>query len=99
MAVASLRETSVTQWVYPLADPLALDRCGGKAWHLRRMLELKLPVPPGLVITSEALETFLERNDLREPIDELLRQAAQTQPASLPFVSQKIPELIEAANI
>lgn len=99
MASAGLRETSLTRCVYSLTEPLPVAHCGGKAWHLRRMLELKLPVPGGLVITRDAFETFLESNKLRRPIEQLLGTIEQTQPASIPGVAAEIQSLIAAATL
>jgi pyruvate,water dikinase len=82
MAIAELCESRLSQCIYPLPVALPLERCGGKAWHLRRMLELNLPVPDGFVITSEAFETFLERNALRRPIDALLNAWGATNAES-----------------
>lgn len=43
-------------------DEIAL--VGGKGAHLRRLLRLGLPVPPGFVVTTQAYRTFLAANDL-----------------------------------
>lgn len=99
MASAGLRETSLTRFVCSLAEPLPLARCGGKAWHLRRMLELKLPVPAGLVITSDAFEAFLESNALRRPIEQLLRSIKPAQHASIVTAAAEAQGLIAAATM
>ena len=91
MAIADLTKTSLPACIYPLSEPLPLMRCGGKAWHLRRMLELNLPVPAGLVITSEAFEAFLDRNGLRGPLDELLHGREPADAASKSAAAQKLP--------
>jgi pyruvate,water dikinase len=61
------------------------------------MLELQMPVPAGLVITSEAFETFLESNELRRPIEQWLRTIEPDQPASGRTAAAEIQRLIAAA--
>jgi pyruvate,water dikinase len=53
----------------------APELAGGKAHALSRLLqETGLPGPRGLVITTNAFRHFLEHNDLRHRLDELLAQ-------------------------
>jgi pyruvate,water dikinase len=99
MAIADLRETSLPGCIYPLSQPLPLTRCGGKAWHLARMLELNLPVPAGIVITSEAFEAFVDGNGLRGPVDELLHGIESTDPASNAATARRIQGLVAEAGV
>jgi pyruvate,water dikinase len=53
----------------------APNLAGGKAHALGRILrETDLPVPEGFVVTTRAFFLFLEHNDLRRRLDELLAQ-------------------------
>jgi pyruvate,water dikinase len=99
MAIADLPDTKLERCICLLTEPLPLARCGGKAWHLRRMLELHLPVPAGLVVRAEAFDSFLERNGLQGPIDAQLGQVKPDDPASQTAASRCIQDLIAQASI
>lgn len=107
MASAGLRETSLTPSASSLAHALPVTVCGGKAWNLRRMLELQLPVPRGLIIPRDWLETFLELNELRRPIEQLLRTVDPTagptvdptRAAAMGVIAAEIQSLIAAAPL
>jgi pyruvate,orthophosphate dikinase len=59
------REPAVVRRTYPLDHAFELPRddvlalVGGKAANLREMIGLRLPVPPGFVVTTETCRTFL----------------------------------------
>jgi rifampicin phosphotransferase len=59
--------------VVALDETLSLSECGNKAANLARLLNLGIPVPPGVVVTHAALERFLDASALREPIAGLCR--------------------------
>ena len=99
MATASLGEMALVRCIRPLTEPLPLDRCGGKAWHLRRMLELRLPVPNGLVVTREAFDAFLESNRLRGPIASLLDGIEAGSSASQLSAADGIQNLISQSTV
>ncbi|MFO0868541.1 MAG: PEP/pyruvate-binding domain-containing protein [Pirellulales bacterium] len=44
--------------IVPLSTPLELSECGGKAYHLRCLLEAGWNVPPGWVVTTAAFAQF-----------------------------------------
>lgn len=71
---------------------------GAKAWNLSRIaMELKLPIPPGFVITTRAFHLFCERNQLQEKIAPYLAQLDVSSAQSLEDVSRKITALIDEA--
>lgn len=54
---------------------------GPKAWHLSQLIQQGIPVPPGFVVSAQALELFLIENNLKERVEEphfchLIRQSA-----------------------
>ena len=53
----------------------ARDTIGGKAWSLARMLSLDLPVPPAVVITTDACRAYLESAALPQGLDAELETA------------------------
>ena len=52
---------AATQWVYLLAegDASMRDLLGGKGANLAEMTRIGLPVPPGLIVTTQACNAFL----------------------------------------
>ena len=86
---------------------------GGKAESLGDMFNAKLPVPPGFVVTTKAFDYFLEANDLKnriknliegidlENIEELERKTKQIREL---VIEQRMPDrlkqdILEAYNI
>jgi pyruvate,orthophosphate dikinase len=59
--VTSKTAGKARKWVYLLAEGRAdmRDLLGGKGANLAEMTRLGLPVPPGLIITTEACNTYL----------------------------------------
>ena len=45
---------------------------GGKGANLGEMFNLKVPVPPGFVITAQAYDYFIEKSGLRQQIFNIL---------------------------
>ncbi len=66
-----------SSYIVSLEHATRLDLVGGKAHNLRRVMELGLRVPDGLVITTQAFEAHLEENDLAVRIDALTKQKRQ----------------------
>ena len=58
------RQWASSPFILPL-DEAEPGRCGGKAANLARMRRLGLPVPPGMVVTTDAFEAFLGADGLR----------------------------------
>ena len=45
---------------------------GGKGANLAEIYNLKIPVPPGFVVTAQAYEYFIEKAKLKEKIKQRL---------------------------
>ena len=73
LSVDSTSATSPCSFVVPLGEACDVVECGNKAANLGRLLNLGVPVPPGIVVTNAALEAFLDEGALRGPIAELCR--------------------------
>lgn len=61
--------------------------------------QLELPVPNGFAVTSGAFHYFIEFNDLRHSIDEILATVNIHQPHSLNESSRKLQDLILNAEV
>ena len=48
-----------------------VERCGGKAMNLGKLIRLGVKVPPGFCITSDALACVLDSNDLNRRIADI----------------------------
>jgi len=53
----------------------AREQIGGKAWSVARMLSLGLPVPPAVVITTDACRSYLAAGALPDGLTEELARA------------------------
>ncbi len=72
---------------------------GGKGANLAEIYNLKVPVPPGFVVTTVAYEYVLEKSGLNEKIKELLSGIDFENTAQLEKRAKEIRELIEKARI
>ena len=52
----------------------SINVAGGKGANLAEIYNLKIPVPPGFVITAQAYDYFIEKADLKEKINKLLKK-------------------------
>jgi pyruvate,water dikinase len=75
--------------------PDAEQIVGGKAAHLGRIArDLGLRLPRGMVVTARAFHRFLEANNLRGPIQEILASVRLDDPAHLEQASKALIRLI-----
>ncbi len=73
---------------------------GSKALNLSIIeRELQLPIPGGMVITTNAFCYFIEYNDLRKSIDERLCRLDINSTASLNIISHEIVDIVTKAQI
>ncbi len=73
---------------------------GGKAFNLAILKKkLNLPMPKGFVITTNAFYYFIEFNDLRKSIDNLLIKLDISSPSSLNGTSLKLVDIIMGAEM
>lgn len=88
-------------FVFTLEEALnRLDAAGGKAANLARIAaETDINVLPARVISAHAFHYFIEVNDLREKLDELLCEVSLTDSASLDELAHKMQELILNADM
>jgi pyruvate,water dikinase len=72
---------------------------GGKGANLAEIYNLKVPVPPGFVVTTNAYHYLLEKAGLDEKIKELLSGLDYENTAQLEERAKEIRELIEKAKM
>jgi len=71
-----------------------IDMVGGKGANLGEIYNLKLPVPPGFVVTSDAYKYFLERSRIDKEIYEILGGLDIDNPQVIMVASEKIQRII-----
>jgi len=67
---------------------------GGKASNLAELINAGFPVPEALFITVEAYEKFLESNEIKEEISEIVKDIDFSNVNSLNKASEEIKKLI-----
>ena len=72
---------------------------GGKGLNLAVMYAMKLPVPPGFVVTIQSYKFFLEENRLQIKINNLLDNLDVEDTEKLQNVSKGIQEMILEAEV
>ena len=71
---------------------------GGKGANLGEIYNMKVPVPPGFVITAQAYDYFIENSGLKEKIKDLLSEINYEDTKLLNDVTEKIRNLIVEAK-
>ncbi|MBI4399826.1 phosphoenolpyruvate synthase [Candidatus Micrarchaeota archaeon] len=72
---------------------------GGKGANLGEMANLKLPVPPGFVTTTDAYFSFINANGIDQKIKELTNNLDVSDTKRLQDVSKEIKNAIESGSI
>lgn len=67
---------------------------GGKGANLGEMYNIKIPVPPGFVVTAQAYDYFIENSGLKEKIQTLLAKINYEETQQLNDVTEQIRKLI-----
>jgi pyruvate, water dikinase len=77
-----------------------VDWVGGKSANLGEVLtRVKLPIPEGFAITTQASELFLKENDLIDEINKAKMDIDPNQPETVNLVSEDVQRLIIAAPL
>jgi len=72
---------------------------GGKGANLGEIFNLKVPVPPGFVVTAQAYDYFIEVSGIKERIREILNRINYENTTQLNESTQKIRDLIENSKM
>ena len=67
---------------------------GGKGANLAEIYNLKVPVPPGFVVTAQAYDHFIEKAKLKEKIKELLGKIDYENTKKLDATTKEVRDLI-----
>jgi phosphohistidine swiveling domain-containing protein len=91
------------EYILPLtgssASEATLERVGGKAASLARLIEGGLPVPGGFVVSTAAYARFVEENELGPQIKAALAANEPARPSSLETASRTIGDAFADASI
>ena len=71
---------------------------GGKGANLSEIYNLKIPVPPGFVVTAQAYDYFIKKASLNEKISHLLSKIDYENTTQLDDVTKEIRGIIEKAE-
>lgn len=77
----------------------SLGVAGGKGTNLGIMYNLKLPIPPGFVVTAQAYQEFIERTAVKERIFKLLEGLNIEETEKLQQTAKQIQELIKETEV
>jgi len=101
MAVSVPEPEIIPPFVIPLEEAgLHGGRSGGKARNLGRILrETSLPVPSGVVVSTSAFHYFIESNDLRGRLDNMLCRLRLDRPDDMAELSGELRGLIINAAV
>lgn len=72
---------------------------GGKGGNLGEMYNLGIPIPNGFVVTSKAYFDFIEENNLKKSIQDILKTTDVDQPDQLDDASKRIRSIIRKAPL
>ena len=51
-----------------------IDQVGGKGANLGELIKSGIPVPPGFVVTTSSFKQFIEDNDIKDQIEQIILQ-------------------------
>lgn len=71
---------------------------GGKGANLGEMYNLKIPVPPGFVVTAQAYDYLIKKADIDDKIKELLGKIKYEDTNQLNEITKEIRDYIEKAE-
>ncbi len=72
---------------------------GGKGANLGEMVNAGFPVPNGFAVTVASYDLFLQENNLKERINEILKNTNRNDPAELEASSKQIERLIMKSRV
>jgi len=87
------QNTEFIKWFSEL-DKNSGNVAGGKGANLAEIYNLKIPVPPGFVVTAQAYDYFIKEAGLDEKIKDLLKKIEYKNTKQLEEVTKEIRELI-----
>lgn len=96
--MSSAQKNQYIKWFKDLGkEDIAI--AGGKGANLGEMTQADIPVPPGFVVLSSAYFKYLEENNLRPKIHQILSATDISDPTQLAHASRKIQKVMETAPV
>ena len=92
------KEVEFIKWFFEL-NKNSGNVAGGKGANLAEIFNLKLPVPPGFVVTAQAYDYFIEKAGIKNKIKEILDKIDYEDTAQLDQSTKEIRELIISSKI
>ncbi|MHC1781797.1 MAG: PEP/pyruvate-binding domain-containing protein [Anaerolineaceae bacterium] len=87
-------------YIFQFTDSSAkIETVGGKGLSLTRMWQAGFPVPPGIILTTEAYRSFVAANGLQARILEAVEKTDPTDTAGLDLASQTIAAMFTQGSI
>ncbi|MDY0351373.1 MAG: PEP/pyruvate-binding domain-containing protein [Desulfobulbaceae bacterium] len=101
IALTPLTAPVISAFILPLDTSYADDgQTGGKGLHLSILKhELDLPVPEGFIVSTSAFHNFMEENNLRPLINDLLSRVDIDSEESLSQAAGQLMGLINGAEL
>ncbi|MEK6760870.1 MAG: phosphoenolpyruvate synthase [Nanoarchaeota archaeon] len=94
----AVQDSGFVRWFSEL-NKNSVDVAGGKGSNLSEIYNLKIPVPPGFVVTAQAYNYFLEKADLKLKIKEILDGINHDDMQHLDEATEKIRKMILDSEI
>ncbi len=79
---------------FPELNKNSIKYAGGKGANLAEIYNLKIPVPPGFVVTAQAYDYFIKKAGIKKEIQELLSTIDYEDTIQLDETTKKIRKLI-----
>lgn len=76
-----------------------IDQVGGKGANLGELIKSGIPVPPGFVVTTSSFKQFIEDNDIKDQIEQIILQTDVDDSLSLTESSSKIKKIILSSKV
>ena len=91
-------ETKYVKWLSELSKD-SIPVAGGKGANLAEMFNFKMPVPPAFVITAQAYSYFLEKANLVEKINSIIKSIDVNNTQQLEDNAREVRQIIEKAEM
>lgn len=93
-----MKEGEMIKWFSELSNKDVLI-AGGKGASLAEMYNIKIPVPPGFVVTAQAYAYFMNKTGLDKQVAHVLNEIDVNETAQLENVSKTIRAMIEKNSL
>ncbi|MDO8460772.1 MAG: phosphoenolpyruvate synthase [Nanoarchaeota archaeon] len=92
------KEVELIKWFSELSNK-DVSIAGGKGASLAEMYNIKMPIPPGFIITAQAYASFIKKTGIENKIQTVLNGINVDNTEALNNASKKIRSLIESTEL